>query len=266
MNPKKTLRERLSSRRACLGLLQTHPNSVLAEMAGMCGYDFVLLDCEHGAFNEGNCLQTLQALAATGVPAMVRIVGDNPGAIGRYLDMGAEAIVVPNVSSAEQAKDLVRAMEYPPTGTRGFGASLHRATRYGMDLAAHLKAPREGISLLAIIESARGVANAEEIFTVDGLDGVIIGPSDLSTDLGYAREFSHPDFAQAVARIERAAATHNKMLGTAPYPGSPLGALVARGHRLLILNADMSLIREAMTLELTKAHSSLALDSSKELR
>jgi 4-hydroxy-2-oxoheptanedioate aldolase len=254
-----TLQNRLTHERALIGLLQSHPNPSLTEMAGMCGYDFVMFDAEHGIFSETDYLHAFQAAAAARLLAMVRLARhDDTHSLGRYLDMGVQAIVVPNVSTAEQAHTLVRAMEYPPAGTRGSGASLHRATRYGMDLAADLKAPRSGASLLVIIESALGVTNADEILAVDGLDGVIIGPSDLSADLGCSGDFSQPVYAQAVARIEHAAVARGKLLGTAPHAGSPIDALVARGHRLLIICADMALIREAMSAQAAKAKSSLA--------
>lgn len=257
MKARRTLQERLATQRALIGLLQAHPNPALAEMAGMCGYDFLLLDGEHGVFSESDYLQTLQALAAADVLAMVRLGKHDTQALGRYLDMGADVTVVPNVSTAEQARTLARAMEYPPAGTRGFGAPLHRATRYGMDLAAHLKAPRQGVCLVVIIESASGVANVEDILAVEGIDGVIIGPSDLTADLGCAGDFSQAAYARAVARIERAAAARGKLLGTAPHPGSPFEALVARGHRLLIIGDDVSLVREAMSAQVAKARSYL---------
>src|SRR6266496_3653024 len=161
MKPRRSPHERLSTQRALIGLLQTHPNPALAEIAGMCGYDFLMLDGEHGVFSEQDYLQTLQVLTSTDALAFVRLAGHDTHAIGRYLDMGVDAIVVPNVSTAEQARALVRAMEYPPAGTRGFGASAHRATRYGMDLEEHMKSPREGVCLVVMIESSVGVANVE---------------------------------------------------------------------------------------------------------
>lgn len=255
MKPQRSVLERLSTQRALIGLLQTHPNPALAEMAGMCGYDFLMLDGEHGVLSEQDYLQTLQALTATDALAFVRLAGHDTHAVGRYLDMGVDAIVVPNVSTVEQATALARAMEYPPAGTRGFGASAHRATRYGMDMEAHLKSPREGACLVVMIESSLGVANVEAILAVEGVDGVFIGPSDLTANLGEARNFSLPAYVQAMAHIERAAAARGKLLGTAPHAGSPLEALLARGHRLLIVDADMSLVREAMTSQVLKAKS-----------
>ena len=253
MSAGRSLQERLSRKRGLIGFLQTHPNLELAEMAGMCGCDFLLLDGEHGVFAERDYLQTLQVLAAVNVLAMVRLRNHDAQALGRYMDMGADVIVVPNVTTAEQARVLVRAMDYPPAGTRGFGASLHRGTRYGIDVASHLKSPREGASLLVIIEAALGVANADDILAVDGVDGVIVGPFDLAADLGVAGEFAQPAYAQAVGHVERAAAAKGKILGTAPYPGSPVESLLARGHRLLIVGADMSLMREAMSAAVAKA-------------
>jgi 4-hydroxy-2-oxoheptanedioate aldolase len=257
MKRKRSLNERLSERRALMGLLQAHPNPVLTEMAGMCGYDFLLLDGEHGVFSERDHLQTLQASASTDLFTLVRLADHHPQSVGRYLDMGADGIVVPNVSTAEQARMMVRATDYPPVGTRGIGAPLHRATRYGMDLAAHLMAPREGVTLLVIIESALGVNNVEDILAVDGVEGAIIGPSDLSADLDCAGDFSQPRYTQAIERIERAATARGKAFGTVPHPGFPLEALVTRGHRLLLLGADMSLIREAMSAQLAKARACL---------
>jgi 2-keto-3-deoxy-L-rhamnonate aldolase RhmA len=257
MKLRRSIEQRLSAQRALVGFLQAHPNPTIAEMAGMCGYDFVLLDGEHGVFSEQDYVHTFQALAGTAALAAVRLGKHDPQALGRYLDMGAEVIVVPNVSTAEQTRTLARALEYPPAGTRGFGASLHRATRYGMDLDAHLRTPREGVSLVVIIESAAGVANVEDILSVEGVDGVIIGPSDLTADLGCAGDFSQAAYAQAVARIEAAAATQGKIFGTAPHPGYPLEALVARGHRLLIVDDDVSIIREAMSAQVAKAKSCL---------
>lgn len=257
MTSRRQLHERLSTQRALIGILQTHPNPSLAEMAGMCGYDFIILDCEHGLYSETDHLRTLQALSSTDIAALVRLGGHDTRALGRYMDMGADGIVVPNVSTAEQARSLVRAMHYPPAGTRGFGASAHRASRYGLDLDAHLKAPRMGVFLVVMIESTLGVANVEEILAVDGVDGVFIGPFDLTADLGCAGDFSQPAYAEAITRIERAAFSQGKVFGTGPHAGYPLETLVARGHRLLLIDTDMPLIRGAMMARVAKAESCL---------
>jgi 2-keto-3-deoxy-L-rhamnonate aldolase RhmA len=239
-----------------MGLLQTHPSPALAELAGMCGYDFLLLDAEHGVFSESDFLHTLRALASTDTLGMVRLAGHDTKALGRYMDMGADAIVVPDVSTAEQAKALVRAMEYPPAGTRGFGAAAHRATRYGLNLPAHVSTPRAGVCLFLIIESTLGVANVDEIAAVEGVDGLIVGTSDLSANLGRVGDYSQPVYAQALSNIEKAVAAAGKLLGSPPA-GNAIEALLNRGYRLFILGADMPLIRDAMRAQVTKAQSGL---------
>src|SRR5579871_1017234 len=166
MKPRTSLRERLATERALIGLQQTHPNPPLAEMAGICGYDFLMLDAEHGLFSEQDYLQTLQAVASGNASAFVRLAGHDAQAVGRYLDIGVEVILVPNVSTADQARAMARAMEYPPSGSRGFAASVHRVTRYGLDLEEHLKSPRDGAYLIIMIESGTGVENVDEILDV----------------------------------------------------------------------------------------------------
>jgi 4-hydroxy-2-oxoheptanedioate aldolase len=256
MEPRKSLKERLACE-PLLGLQVTHPNPPLAEMAAMCGYDFLMLDEEHGVFSQQDYLQTLQAISATDTLSIVRLAGHDGAAVGRYMDMGVDAIMAPGVANAGQVQALVRAMQYPPAGTRGFGASLHRGTRYGLTIAEHVAAPRKGVALIAIIESTAGVANIDEILAVDGLDGVLIGPSDLSASIGRPRDFSNETYKQAIARVERAVAGSDKFLGGAPHADNQLDVLLGRGYRLLLLDADMCLIREAMSAQVKKARSAL---------
>jgi 2-keto-3-deoxy-L-rhamnonate aldolase RhmA len=258
MKSRPSVEERLSTQIGLIGLLQTHPNAMLSEMAGLCGYDFLMLDCEHGWFSDTDLLQTLQAIGGSSdIAALIRLRGHDTQAIGRYMDMGADGIIVPNVSSAEQARQFARAMHYPPAGTRGLGAVAHRITHYGLRFAAHLKAPREGTCLLVIIESALGVENAADILSVEGVDGVIIGPGDLTADLGCPGDYSQPAYVEALARVEHAATSAGKWLGIPPQAGNSIDALTRRGHRMFIVGGDVSLIRDAMSAQVTKARASL---------
>lgn len=259
MSTSRPLLERARPGRPLLGLLQTQPNAVLSELAGICGFDFVFVDCEHGFFSDADCLSALQALRATGTSGFIRIRGHDMQAIGRCMDMGADAIVVPNVSTAEQARAAVAARSYAPRGTRGYSAPLQRVTRYGLDMKAHLAAPEKSALLLALIESAAGVENIEEIAAVEGLDGLFIGPSDLSTGLGCLGEFEHLRYIEAVGRIESVAHSRGKVLGTALYAGTSVDALAGRGHEFLVIGADMALMREAMTTLVSKTRVEAAL-------
>ncbi len=235
------------------GLLQIYPNPVFAELAGLCGYDFIVIDREHGIFTDGDILATLQAVAATDMSVLVRPAGHDGQAIGRYLDMGVDGLLVPNVESAATAQALVRAMDYPPRGTRGFGAGAHRTSRYGLDVARHKADPRGEAFLAVLIESATGVAAIDEIVAVEGVDAAMIGPSDLSASLGSLGDVSVPAFGAAVSRLEAATAASGKIAGVAPPRDTPIATLIERGYRMFLLGADLALIREAMRTQLSTA-------------
>jgi 2-keto-3-deoxy-L-rhamnonate aldolase RhmA len=255
VNARPGLNDRLSQRRALIGLLQTHASPVLSDVAAACGYDLLILDDEHGVFSTVDLLQSISVLNNTGTAAFVRVREGDTQAVGRYLDMGADGIVVPGVSTAEQAVAYVRAMHYPPAGTRGFGASAHRGTRYGLDVSQHMNAPRGHAALVLMVESVASVTSIESILSVDGVDAVVVGPSDLSASVGSLGDFSSPAYGQAMARVERAAQLSGKILGTAPHPGHSVEMLAARGHRLFIVGADTMLIREALASALQGARS-----------
>lgn len=238
------LRERLARQGPLLGFLQTHPNAAVAEMAAVCGYDFVLLDGEYGEFTDRDYVRTLQTLAPTRALSLVRLANQDPQGLARYVHLGADAIVVPDVSTVEQARALAHAMGCCSAGGRDSETPMRRASAVGT-------------LLLPIIESALGVSHVEEILAVEGVDGVFIGPWDLTADLGFSGDFSQPAYARAAAQIEHAAKAREKILGTAPHPGHSLDMLVARGHRLLVLDDDLSIMRGAMTAQVANARTGI---------
>lgn len=218
MSKSSRLHQRLSQRQALAGLLQEQPGS-LAQIAQECGYDFLILDGQRGTFNPCQLAEGLHELvAANQTLAMVRLAGHDTVSLQRYVEQGADAVVVPQVSSADEARDLARTM--------GLGKQT---------------------SLIVILESVLGATHAEEILAVDGVDGALVGPINLSTDLGCPQDYAHPAYADALSRIERAATSTGKLLGTVPHDGYPVKTLVARGHRLFILSSDRWLLREAMS-------------------
>lgn len=226
-----------------IGLLQTQPSLLVTELAGFCGYDFVFLDGEHGTFCDASIVEALQYLGAANLLSIVRTRGSDPRDIGRFMDFGASIILVPDVRSADQARALAAGMKYPPSGTRGFGASLHRSTKYGATLAAHMDGDSDASVLMVIIESEAGVLQVEAILDVDGVGGAFIGPMDLSNSVG---AFDTPAYGVAVARIERAARERGKLIGTAPHPGSDVDALLRRDYDLIVLGSEVSTFRAAL--------------------
>jgi 2-keto-3-deoxy-L-rhamnonate aldolase RhmA len=213
---------RLSSSPVLLGLVQTSPSPLLVRMAGQSGYDFLFVDEEHGDFSAAAYLETIQAVAATGVLCLARLANHDVPTLHASAAAGADAVIVPHVSTEAQARELARGMRDSPRPA----------------------------SLLVIIESALGVQNAAEIFAVGGVDGAFVGPTDLSTDLGCRKDYSQSIYANALASVERAAAASGKFLGTAVHSGRPFAALAARGYQLIVLDTDAGLVREAMRSQL----------------
>jgi 4-hydroxy-2-oxoheptanedioate aldolase len=216
------LSARLSSSLPLTGLVLTSPNPPLIRTAGECGYDFLFIDQEHGLFSGDEYLRTVESVSVTAVLAMARLARHDMEGLQRCAMAGADAIVIPHVSTAEEARALARAME---------------------------DAPRCA-SLFVIIESALGVQNASTILAVDGVDGAFVGPTDLSTDLGCRKDYSQPAYTSALARVEQAAATTGKLLGTAVHAGHSFSTLAARRYHMVVIDTDAALLREAMTVQL----------------
>lgn len=201
---KGAMKERIRSGETLVGALVRVPSEELVEMCGVTGFDFVLLDCEHGP---GDVLPVRRHIAAAQVHAMgvlVRIgTRDWPLAL-RVLDQGADGIVGPHIDDAEQAVELVRAVHYPPRGDRGF-ATYSRAGAYGtFGAQAHREGMADRTLTVAMIESVRAVERTAQILDVPGIDGYMVGPSDL----GASRQDGDSPLHELIDRIhERADGT-----------------------------------------------------------
>lgn len=168
-----------------------------AEIVGAAGFDWVLIDGEHAPNDIRSIRAQLSALGGSGSHTMVRVPVGETWLIKQVLDVGAQTVMVPMVESAEQARELVRACTYPPTGTRGVGAAAARATRFGAtgDYVATADAQ---ICLLLQVESRAGIAALDDILAVEGVDGVFIGPADLATDMGFRGDMDAPEVQETI--------------------------------------------------------------------
>jgi 4-hydroxy-2-oxoheptanedioate aldolase len=182
------------------GLWQALANSYTTEICAGAGFDWLLFDGEHAPNDIPLLLAQLQAAAAYPVHAIGRPPAGDPHIIKRYLDIGFQTLLMPFVETAEQAGALVRAVRYPPSGIRGVAPGLSRAARWGR-IPDYLDRADDEICLLAQIESVAGIDNLDEICAVDGVDGLFIGPADLSAAFGYR---GRPDHPEMVARLEEA--------------------------------------------------------------
>jgi 4-hydroxy-2-oxoheptanedioate aldolase len=241
------LKAQLLQGQAAFGIVHTLAHASVAEMIGLAGFDFVLIDAEHGQGDHQAHLACLQALGATSACGLMRVESADRTVIKRALDIGVEGIMVPNVSTGAEAREIVASCRYPPAGARGYAASGVRASDYGFQSDRYMKHYASELLIAVMIEGRTGCDNAEAIAAVDGIDVIQVGANDLSYDLGIPEQFSHPDLLDALDRIERAALSHGKILGGAPLPGSGVAALVERGYRMLTVGRDASLFVKALT-------------------
>jgi 4-hydroxy-2-oxoheptanedioate aldolase len=186
-----------SGERAQIGLWLGLTDPICAEISAGAGFDWLLIDGEHAPNDVRSILAQLQAVAPYPVHPIVRPVTGDVQLIKQLLDIGAQTLLVPMVETAEQAKQFVSAMRYPPAGIRGVGAALARASQWNR-VTNYLHEADHQMCLLVQVETRLGLDNLDAIAAVEGVDGVFIGPSDLSAALGHLGEPAHADVQQAI--------------------------------------------------------------------
>jgi len=186
--------------RAQIGLWIALADPGCAELCASAGFDWLLLDAEHGPNDLRTILAQLQAVAPYESHPIVRLRVGDTHMIKQVLEVGAQTLLIPMVETGEQAASLVAAMQYPPAGVRGVGAALGRSSRWNR-MAQYLKQAGEQMCLLVQIETRRGVENVREIAATSGVDGVFIGPADLSASMGHLGNMTHPEVLATIERL-----------------------------------------------------------------
>lgn len=240
-----SFRERLSdAERPLVGMWVCSGSPLLAEVAAGSGLDWLLIDMEHSANTLDSVLVQLQAVAAYPVTPLVRVPANDTVAIKQVLDLGAQNLIVPMVSSAEEARAAVAATRYPPEGVRGVGSALARSARWNR-VDGYLRDAGRHTSLTVQIETAAGVAAAREITAVDGVDAVFVGPSDLSASMGLLGQQTHPDVISAVETVFAAVTAAGKPVGVNAFDPAAADAYLAGGAGFVAVGADVALLARA---------------------
>lgn len=232
----RNLRSRLDAGHSCVGTQASLIDPSVMEIFGAAGFDWIAIDTEHGAHSPVSVRAMLQAAAHTGAVAIVRVLRLDGREIGHMLDLGAGGILCPFIDTAEQARDLVAATRYPPEGTRSYGP--RRAGGFGLEQADHMTLVGEAVICLAMIESEAAVANIEQIIAVDGITGVVVGPLDLSIDLGVPGDFSAVSYVAAIAKVREACREHGTPMGIGCASLEQASEVVQPGDQLLLVGGD----------------------------
>lgn len=220
-----------------------------AEVVGRSGADVVCVDVEHGLLDWHGALPIVMTLSAAAIPVLVRVPSHEPVAIMKALDAGADGVVVPHVESAEQAAATASACHYPPRGRRSWGP-----TRASLLSRGDAAAAGEGITCIAMVETAAAIDRVDEIAAAPGVDGVLVGSNDLALDLltegtsvGAVKESDA--FAELLARAATACRRAGVVAGAPVQPSFSVDRLHELGFQLVVGTSDAALLRQAAELE-----------------
>lgn len=238
------LKARLLAGERSLGTWLQSGSPTFAEMAAAAGFDFFIIDQEHGLGSLEEAVAMMRAASGGDATVVVRVPSSDPVYLKRLVDAGVEGLLVPMVESAEQARAVVAACRFPPRGTRGNAWDIARASSYGFAGGYYDRAD-DNLLVIVQIETAAAVENAAEIAAVDGVDVVFIGPTDLSGSIGLPGQTGAPEVEALIARAMRAAREAGKPLASVPRVGRTWSEVLDDGFAMVAAGSEIFYYRTA---------------------
>ena len=236
-----SLRERVLSREFLVGAWCNLGSSITTEMASTMGYDWVLVDQEHGPGDNMNLLSQIQAISIGRAEPLVRITWNEMPRFKRALDIGAAGIMIPYVQNKEEAELAAASMRYSPVGLRGV-ASSPRATGYGANFEEYYATANDNLTTVVQVETGESVSNLEDIAAVEGVDVLFVGPMDLSISLKMPGRFDDPEFLAVLSKVSQTAKNSGKAAGIL-LPDPSLTELVhGLGYTFVAAGADGGMV------------------------
>ena len=238
-------KERLRKGEVQIGLWLSSTTAYMAEIAATSGYDWLLIDWEHAPNTIQDLYHQLQAVAPYASHPVIRPVEGSKPLIKQVLDIGAQTLLIPMVDTADQARQVVSATRYPPYGERGVGASVARAARWGR-IENYMAQVNDSLCLLVQVESKTALDNLDEILDVEGIDGVFIGPADLSASLGYPDNAGHPEVQRIIETSIRRIRAAGKAAGFLAVAPDMAQQCLAWGANFVAVGVDTMLYSDAL--------------------
>jgi 4-hydroxy-2-oxoheptanedioate aldolase len=239
------LKAKLADGKCLLGIWSVLPSALLTELFGYSGFDFQILDMEHGTYDLGSVADGIRAAEGAGCSPLVRVPGRNPFVIQPVLDAGAHGVVVPQVQSAADAREIVAQMLFAPEGTRGYNP-FTRVSQYSPPAALPAgKLDNAFPFLCLIIETENAFAEIDQILAIPRLDGIYLGVYDLSMALGLNGNTKHPQIQQIVGESIRKAKQFKKSIGLMVRNSEEMGTAVSAGADMLLVGVDSALIHSS---------------------
>jgi 4-hydroxy-2-oxoheptanedioate aldolase len=238
-------RNRVLAREWLAGTFLNLGSPMTVEIAGLAGFDWILIDHEHGPGGEDTLLHQLHAASATPAFPVVRIAQNETPRFKRVLDMGALGVMVPYVSTAAETRAAVQAMRYPPHGIRGV-AKFNRGAGFGADFEEYYAHAHERLLTVIQIETTEAVNKIDEIAAVDGADVLFVGPTDLSYNMGIRDQLESAQFTDALRRVSDAAKKHGKAAGILVHSNALVPRVRDLGYTFTALGSDGGAVRAGL--------------------
>ena len=243
--PANRFKARLKAKETQIGLWVGLGDPSVAELASTTGFDWLVIDGEHGPNGLRDVLAQLRAVGSNTHP-VVRTRDDNRADIKQMLDIGAQTILVPMIESAAQAREAVRSMLYPPQGLRGVGAALARASSYN-GIADYLQTANDEVCLLLQVESVAGLKALDAILAIEGIDGIFIGPADLAADMGFLGKPGAQEVQEAVQDALMRIRAAGKAAGILTSDRALAAGYAKMGVEFLAVGSDVGVLRAGLS-------------------
>jgi len=237
-------RQRILALEKQIGFWSGMSSPISIELAGMAGFDWILLDGEHAPTDIPVFLQLLQALQGSGSAIVGRPSENNAVQIKQMLDIGFYNLLIPFIESGEEAARAVAATRYPPQGIRGV-SMLNRSNRYG-NVPEYFSTINDNICVLLQIESEAGIAAVDDIASTQGVDGIFVGPSDLAAGLGHLGNPGHPHVQDAIRYLYTRARAHGKAVGTLAPARADARRYLDMGMHFVAVGTDYGIFKQAL--------------------
>ncbi len=232
------LRSQFEAHEPAIGCWLSSPSSVAAEVAARVGFDYVCIDMQHGLVDYATALPMLQAISLGETTATVRVPWNEPGIIGKVLDAGAMAVIVPMVNNAEEAAQAIARGRYAPLGTRSSGPTRVQP----LEGPEYSEVANEQCAIIPMVETVEAVDNIDGILSTAGVEAIYVGPNDLSVSMGLGRDSADPDFLGVLDHIAEKCVEHGVVPGIHAAPHTILDRM-ERGFRMLTVQSELTAMR-----------------------
>lgn len=256
----KNFKKQLANHEITFGSWITLSEPATAEILAKSGYDWLVVDMEHSALAFSQAQEIIRVTTLCDITVLIRVMDHNPDAIKKFMDMGAHGIIAPRINDALEAQKIVNAVKYPPVGTRGVG--LFRAQGYSLDLNSYKTYNDENSVVIIQIEHIDAIKNIDSILSVDGVDGYIIGPYDLSASMGFPGEFDHREVKEVFERLKMIIKNSDKPWGYHVVNPNPVEVtrIVKNGYKFIAIGVDFLFFSHACSQTLTAVKKHIAED------